>query len=291
MNERCGARFAHLTFPKAGSQWVSDVLSDPEIVSSQPNVSVVRRPAGGYTMAEFASEPKGAFVGPMFNVPRDWWIHRSEPDDRCVLVLRDPRDVIVSGVFSMAYSHESNPLVHIIRPALLSLGVRGKCEVLMHNFSTVAPVWRSWTERPDAIGEKIVRYESLVAEPLPAFRAMFDHFGWRISDEVLEAVIRRHSFEARSGRQRGDKQAFSHYRNGVAGDWAEYFNRDLAQRFEAAFPGLLVALGYEPDTSWWKERPMTLAALTTLPFTEREMQLVHAFNAATDIAERLARDR
>lgn len=298
------ARYAHVTLGKAGSQWVRDVLSDPEIFTLQPGLRLIPPFRGGeYGIAEFAKEPPGTFASPIFHVRYDTWKHFAAPDDRCITVLRDPRDSIVSWAFSLAYSHVTEEHVQIIRPTLLALDLRGKLEVAMYTFWESSAAQRSWAGKAETKTELVVRYEDIVRDQRALFRRMLDFYGWSVPEDVLVRVIDRLSFEKRSGRKRGEKQEFSHYRNGLAGDWKNYFDRDLAQRFEAACPSLLVDLGYEADERWWKDCPERLEVLSggalaaggnagelakKCEVLERQVEeLTAAFNEAANLSERL----
>ena len=302
------ARFAHVTLGKAGSQWVRDVLSDPEILALQAGVRLIPPFKGGaYGIAEFAQEPAGTFASPIFHVRFDDWKHYAGPADRCVTVLRDPRDSIVSWAFSMAYSHVTEEHVRIIRPTLLALDLRGKLEVATYTFWESSAAQRSWAGKKNTESEFVLRYEDIVSDPPASFRAMLDFYGWSAPDDVLHRVIDRLSFETRSGRKRGEKQEFSHYRNGIAGDWRNYFDRDLAQRFEEACPSLLRELGYEREDSWWERCPERVDALESgaiaandsdvtlrerCSILEREVEdLSQAFDEAIELAENLAGSR
>jgi hypothetical protein len=253
-------RFAHFTRAKTGSQWVRDVLSDPDIVGPQ---GVTAWRTTKRDVDAFASAHDGTFLSPLFNVMPVEWLAMRRPGDRCVVVLRDPRDAIVSWTFSLAYSHVSGRATELIRPALLSLDLRGKLEVAIVLFFTVPRMDLAWTTYAPSGSELVCRFEDLLTDEVAAFRAMIDHFGWNVSDETLRTVVDRYTFKRRSGgRAPGVKDDGSHFRNAVAGDWRNYFDRDLARRFENLAPGLVRALGYETSDEWWTAQPESLPAFT-----------------------------
>lgn len=273
-------RFAHITRAKNGSQWVKDVLSDPRILAAQG----VRlgEPTHNGTMPAFAREPDGTLLAPLFLVTADDWLAYKRPDDRCVVVLRDPRDTIVSAAFSFAYSHVAGGRVALVRPAVLALDLRGKLEVAAHGFMLSDYQNRSWAQHGSTACELVCRFEDLLDDELRTFRSMIDHFGWDVSDALLRDVVEPLTFERRSGgRPRGDKDQYSHYRNAVPGDWRKYFERGFAERVEAASPGLLRVLGYETSDDWWKELPETLPALEP-----RDVHRAHADEMAGALADR-----
>lgn len=274
------ARFAHITRPKNGSQWVKDVLSDPRILASQG--VRFRPPSGNNPMLAFSDEADRTLVAPMFKVSADEWTAHKGSGDRCVVVLRDPRDAIVSATFSGAYSHVTENRIAGLRLALLTLDRRGKLDIAAHVFFRDHYQIRSWVQHGSTASELVCRFEDLVTDELGTFRSMLDHFGWDVGDALLRDVVEPLTFERRSGgRARGDKDEYSHYRNAVPGDWRNYFDRDLSARFEAAAPGLLRVLGYETRDDWWRERPEELPALGV-----RDLRRAHAEELAGVLADR-----
>ncbi len=240
---------------------MKDVLTDPELFALQNLRFSYPSKGGTYGMPEFAAEADGVFAGPIYEVRYEDWRRYRADTDRCIVVLRDPRDSIVSWAFSVAYSHVTEEHVRIIRPALLQLDLRGKLEVAMYTFWESSIAQRSWAGRAQTRDELVVRYEELIAGELATFRSILAFFGWQAPEATLATVVRRLSFATRSGRERGEKQEFSHYRNGMAGDWRNYFDRDLGERFEGACPGLVRALGYERADDWWMGLPVRVDAL------------------------------
>jgi hypothetical protein len=254
-------RFAYTTCRKTGSQWVKDVLTDPQIFAAQG--LHYHQPPDKYRADAFAAEPDGTFVAPAFDLSYDRWHQVAGPDDRCVVVVRDPRDVVVSWAFSMAYSHATDAEVRIIRPAMLALDLRGKLEVTTFVIKDPLRVQRSWVRGAPTARARVYRFEDLVADEVGTFGSMLDYFGWTVDATDLRAAVARHTFSARTGgRERGDKNPFSHYRNALPGDWRNYFDQDLGQRFEAALPGLVRELGYERADDWWTAQPEKIAELT-----------------------------
>jgi hypothetical protein len=62
---------------------------------------------------------------------------------------------------------------------------------------------------------------------------------------VVAACVDGASFERLSGGRRpGEENASSHFRKGVAGDWAAHFDGEALARFETEAGALLQELGY-----------------------------------------------
>jgi hypothetical protein len=263
----------------------------------QKGIKLAPTPGGMYSISDFANEPEGSFVAPIYNV-RYWdWKTYAHQTDRCVAVLRDPRDSIVSWAFSTAYSHVTEDHIQIIRPTMLALNLRGKLEVAMYTFWESSTAQRSWAKKPKTKTEFVLRYEAVIADQKKVFRDILDFFGWKAPDKTLQTVVDRLSFKTRSGgRQPGQKQEYSHYRNGMAGDWRNYFDRDLARRFEASCPTLLTDLGYEKDNRWWEAVPKNIVALDegALGSQKEAGQLqstVEVLRKKNELLEVVARDR
>ena len=254
------SRFAFFTHRKAGSQWITDVLSDYRILACVPHVRFKRAADAEYELTAFTREESDVLVAPIFDVSYSLWITLRSDGDRAVRVGRDPRDAVLSYAYSLAYSHVTDPFVALVRSPLLTLDERRRfmmaAAILLGNSTGVL---RSWSGADRSSGCYVTTYERVVDDQEREFAAMFEFLGWTIPRDVLREVIGSHSFLVRSGgRERGESDPFSHYRQGVAGDWRNHFDRDLARQFEEAFPHLLVDLGYEHADTWWESVPATM---------------------------------
>jgi len=247
-----------LTLEKCGSQWVRDVLSAPEIVaiSGYPHSGV----SLNINMCNRLEIPDHTFSGPIYGMNQWEWQYWKRPGDKAVVVLRDPRDLMISMMFSMLYSHVSHDRVDSGRRMLHDMPNDEKRVAYMIPGSGIGARRRTyWTwldgEHEDAL---VLRYESLVANQHAEFGKIFDWLGWKIPQEILYAVVDRLSFEARSGRKPGATDKFSHYRRGVSGDWRNYFVRQNGEQWERLYPGFLREIGYEESDDWWRDLPETL---------------------------------
>jgi hypothetical protein len=69
--------------------------------------------------------------------------------------------------------------------------------------------------------------------------------------EELLAIIYRNRFSAKAkGRIPGEEDTKSHYRKGIAGDWANHFSSDHKNYFKENYSDLLIKLGYEKTNNW-----------------------------------------
>lgn len=255
-------RLVHLTHPKSGSHWVTDVLSDPEVLKHASPETRFKR-CEDHTLHDWAQEADGFFMGPMFSMTYPQWVLYRKPGDKAICVLRDPRDCIVSWTFSFSYSHETQPHVALIRPVLLSSPLRRRLMIGTYQYWQSAWIVRTWAGRWTTGTEFLTTYEKILGDEPGEFGAMFEFLGWNVPLETVERVVAYHSFEKRTrGRERGKLDTYSHYRRGEPGDWRNYFDRSLGEMFERACPRLLTQLGYERSDSWFENLPETVWALS-----------------------------
>lgn len=200
-------------------------------------------------------------------------------------VIRDPRDILVSGYFSHLYSHETKswPALEPHRKKLAGLTKHEGLMIEMEFSSRVFEALQEWNYGTGHILE--VRFEELTRQPLDAFSKIFRHlnclaettgvadrfgfatkslvnrihratretFPMRISVgsvpiERLGRIVHRHRFENKAGgRRKGVEQVHHHYRKGVPGDWKNHLTSEHLSEFNRRFPRLLMATGYVDD--------------------------------------------
>jgi GT2 family glycosyltransferase len=253
-------RILHITQHKCGSQWVRDVLTSHQ-VARHSRVRNVGISCSFVTKPVELDVPESAFAGPVYGMTPDHWSSWRRPEDKCVVVTRDPRDVSVSMLFSQLYSHTALAKeVREARDALLEIGdFDARLRLVFRDVASRQVWFVSWSPQvADASSGVMVRYEDLVADQMGTFSRVADFLGWPVPHSELEDAIAAHSFEKRSGRPRGAEDAFSHYRRGTPGDWRRFFTRATGQVFEELMPGMLVAAGYEEASSWWEKLPASL---------------------------------
>ncbi len=198
-------------------------------------------------------------------------------------VIRDPRDIVVSGYFSHLHSH---PITEhnsermgawrrkLSQAASEEEGLLLELEYEAENFGHL----RDWNyEDPDVLE---LRYEDLVVEPLAVFARAFAFWGLelprfglpalaaallrrgprrgslvppgrRLPLPLLRRIVERNSFERRSGgRAPGEEDVRHHYRKGIPGDWRSHFTPRVTAAFKDRYGDLPVALGYESSPDW-----------------------------------------
>ncbi len=173
-------------------------------------------------------------------------ISRVYPEAPTIHIIRDGRDAAVS-----AAHHARN----FGRP-----GKRPRGETLFDEDGLrklaadwAARVGRTVEDGPKLLGDRYteVRYEHLLERPEKEVRRLLDLLGAASDEKAVRRCVGSASFERLSkGRERGQEDATSFFRKGVAGDWREAFTERDRRVFKEEAGDVLVRLGYEKDGDW-----------------------------------------
>lgn len=200
-------------------------------------------------------------------------------------VIRDPRDILISGYFSHRYSHSIQgkwgPQLAEHRQRLevqpsIEDGLLLELDFASRTFANIA----GWCYDNPNIYE--TRFEVLTTDPWKVYLEAFQFLGlttprWGLPtlasmataailyklfrrpirqrnclpQPLLRRILAQHAFERRAGgRARGQEDMRHHYRKGVAGDWCTYFTPRVTDAFKTRYGDLLIHLGYETSKDW-----------------------------------------
>jgi hypothetical protein len=204
-------------------------------------------------------------------------------------VIRDPRDVIVSGYFSHLKTHRllDDPELAAEREMLGKLGKEEGLIASMKGINGRAIREMSEWRYGAAEGVMELRLEDMSGNSESSLRAILTHAGWlggapgpaqanggpwryvnyawrrsrertlvrrrfaALSEKEFQRILDVVSFERLSGgRKQGETDTSSHYRKGVHGDWVNHFTPGVEAAFKAEFPDVVSKLGYETGEEW-----------------------------------------
>jgi lipopolysaccharide transport system ATP-binding protein len=188
-------------------------------------------PGGIYTPI-YAAEPQFRSVVPV------------TADQRTFVVVRDPRDTLVSWYFSLRYSHGTDyETVPETRQLLERLDeVDGMAVLLRGELYDAVVIQMTWLDA----GARLFRYEDLLRDEQAVFRQIVEFCEIDVSPQRLREVVAEHSFERVTGRKRGQADPTSVMRSARAGDWRQHFPDRLTSLFRTLFGEATVRLGYAP---------------------------------------------
>ncbi|HYO00118.1 MAG TPA: sulfotransferase domain-containing protein, partial [Actinomycetota bacterium] len=240
---------AHITHPKAGSQWIRRILMDcvPDLVV--PTVDqLVANPAMNPSWDFLAQPVMPGRVYPALYLPKDHFdAVEGVESARRFLVIRDLRDSLVSGYFSIRYSHPTD-MAHVaeMRAQLETLSFEDGLILLFDGFCDLcAAVQGTWMES----GDPLLRYEDLLLDDVKLLEeVLLDYCGLPVDRALFRDTVERNRFENLSGGRRlGEEDRTSHFRRGLPGDWRNHFTPRVTELFKRRFGDVLIYAGYEDN--------------------------------------------
>ena len=174
---------------------------------------------------------------------------------RGVHIIRDPRDIMISGMFY--HQKSSEPQLHRPREEFGGASYQQKLNSIESLYEQLDFEMRNaalhttrdmaaWDYRNPRFME--VKYEDLIAdEDLTRFREIFAFLGFRdrAIPMCLEIAYDKSLFS-------GKVKKSLHVRSGESNQWQEHLTEAHRRSFLELHGDLLVRLGYEEDDSWVK---------------------------------------
>jgi hypothetical protein len=176
---------------------------------------------------------------------------------RCVHVIRDPRDVVISGCFYHVKTTEkwaNKPRKEFggknYREAIAAMPTDHDKLVfeMQHTGMKSITDMVTWDYQDPDVFE--ARYEDLIDDTeYKVFRPMMEFLGFRDADldTVLELVRANSLFGGAT--PEGEKDPV-HVRSGERRQWPRTFTPELKAEFKRIHPEALQRLGYEANTDW-----------------------------------------
>lgn len=257
---RYGAKYSHKIIfiaglPKSGTTWLKKMLTSypgfHEILI--PKVTAYEFQNGGSHDYEMPNDIF-ARMNNLLAVTK-MHIHGSAHNARVLnesnvkygILYRDLRDVAVSYVFYVRKT-PWHPEYQLYKDLSVVEGLELFADELLVPYKK----WiQSWHKNRDRELSLEVKYENLNANTLEIMTEIADHFGLDSSEEMIERIVKRFSFENLSGgRSQGEENSDSFFRKGKSGDWKNHFTPELEEQYKKKIGGFLIEYGYEDSLSW-----------------------------------------
>jgi len=179
------------------------------------------------------------------------------PPYRGAHLIRDPRDIVVSGYFYHLWTEEK--WAHVSKQEfggksyLEYLNSLSKEEGLLVEMMRFANYdlrhMVAWDYQDPNFIE--IRYENLIADEIGEFRRLFRHFGFsQVAIETSLRLARVFSFERQAHRKIGQVQTGAHLRCGLTGQWRNVFGNRHRRLAKELLGTALIKLGYESSLDW-----------------------------------------
>ena len=232
-------------YPKCGGSWVSQMLS-------------------AYLDIPF---PRNEDVSLVSQPPSLLHDHRlySRRFHNAVYVLRDGRDVMVSGYYhSLIYNNKNTKwAVDLVRSEMNFRdydNIEDNLPAFIDYEFTVYPrgfFHFSWSEYVDSVldnSANVVKYEDLLKDPSGTLANVIKKLTDREPDtERIRRICEQYSFDRQAKRKPGEEDTTSFLRKGIAGDWKNKFSLKACEVFDNYAGDALIKAGYEKDRSWIEE--------------------------------------
>ena len=176
------------------------------------------------------------------------WKAYNKDEYRVMFIVRDPRDIAVSGAYYRGSSVQRSLHSMITGTGALRFVGPWNDYVL------------SWILRADEFPFVLIRYEDLLKDPQELELALFK-LGLEYSRRNITTAYIRQRFDnrVRDIKEHGDNYKLGKSLNlhlmhkGVAGEWRSHFEPKDAELSEKVFGELLRLLHYTKDSSWVKK--------------------------------------
>jgi len=179
-----------------------------------------------------------------------------QSDIRVFLMVRDPRDVVVSNAFYIARKKPSHRLHHYFSHQLDSDEERIQASIVgvsreelgeQQESKSMGGHIRDFMPWLEADACMLVRFEDLIGEggggsverQRECVRQVGNHIGLSL-DEVEVERIAANTFSQ-------DSRTF---RKGKIGDWKNHFTNQHVEAVKEELGGIMIRLGYETDMDW-----------------------------------------
>lgn len=185
-----------------------------------------------------------------------------DPRVKILHVIRDPRDIVISGMHyhrkaREGWLHEpSDRFGGQTYQAQINGLATDRARYVFEMDNRAATAIRTMLRWYDSAHGNCLecKYEDLIQDvDMVLFTRVAQHLGF--SEDEARAC--RNAFWNNSlfGGMKERKDADEHIRSGEAGQWIDVFDKRLAREFARRFNRALVALGYETDKSWIDRLP------------------------------------
>jgi hypothetical protein len=205
-------------YPKSGGTWLGEMVADVCAIDFPQN--------------RFPSSTRCLYHGHYL---------RRFPSVKTIVLWRDPRDIVVSWYYHTLTSTvgHSSMQYHALRHLdFTDVGdIKSNLPAFIEYMFTAQRTPKfTWTEFFDFWFDDTeafhTSYEQLSHDAGHELTELCRFFGIPTSDDRIRAIVSARSFEAKSGRKRGQGDPSSFMRKGVPGDWVNCFSEDAVNSLQ-----------------------------------------------------------
>jgi len=240
-------------FPKSGTTWLENMLSFIPGYTSIIPLSATKYEMKNKSSLEFDLPEdtfkrleNGLYILKMhlYGSRHNRRLLKKEKIKYCVM-LRDIRDAAVSHYFYV----RRTPW-HPEHPDYKNLNIKEGLNYFCKTRITEWVNWmNTWIVERDKKESLLVKYEDLLQNTFGLFKNIIKHFDIQISDKRIKKIIRLNKFSRLKNKENLSRRK-GFFRKGKTGDWKNYFDDEIKEKFKNNTGEILIKLGYEKNLNW-----------------------------------------
>lgn len=244
-----GPKILCVTIPKAGTHLLERALClhPPLYRKALPTIHADNIQQWGSLGEILSALSPGQIVMSHLHFSHDRWQSVVESGTRCIFMVRDPRDVVVSQAHYILGQrrHRNHELFRSQKSFrdCVSLSIVGHPDTNLLSIGETLRRFEGWMRD----GVLVVRFEDLVGSQgqgndtrqREALKTIYNHIGLELDAQTLSHL----AFKTFSNRS-------PTFKNGVAGRWKDDFDDELKEQFKESAAEAIVRYGYESDDKW-----------------------------------------
>ena len=156
---------------------------------------------------------------------------------KTLLILRDPRDVLVSHYYSAKYSHEVGTAKMLQKRRITQ--VQGIDEFVLERLEEFANIYEQYKLNILPLeGTIFVRYEDMISNPKDFIIKLYKILKINIDSEHIEKIVKNRMAMPKK------EDKYSHRRSGKSGQYLEKLNSKTIKAINSRLANVIDAFGY-----------------------------------------------
>ncbi len=188
------------------------------------------------SVTDFYTQEGYGFVG--FREMPNLWIKEFLPGRKKIVLLRDPRDLLVSLYYSMKYSHyinEKNQDLKKFRNSLQDIEIN---QFVVQEKENVKSKFDSYQNLDHLDSVKLFRYEDIILSKKQWVKDMCDFLGLSLNENQVREILNKHDIIPTT------ENIQSHVRRVIPGDHLNKLNAEIIEELNEYFKDYLYKYSY-----------------------------------------------